>query len=230
MEIGSIESLWRYPVKSLMGETLKCLEFDERGAVDDRLYALIGDEGKIGSGKDTRRFKRIDGLLSLASAIGRDGLSISFPDGATLGKNDEGMDSKLSQLLGQELRLSREQQTPYFDDSAVHIFVSRTLSSLQEELAEADVDVRRFRPNIVLDTALTDEELVGNTLKMGEVILGITHRTARCRMITLEQIGLRRSPEILKNLVQKGNLLLGTYAKVLSAGTIRVGDRVELLS
>ncbi|MEU0386956.1 MOSC N-terminal beta barrel domain-containing protein [Streptomyces chartreusis] len=65
--LGTIERIWRYPIKSTGGELLDEAAVDARGLVDDRLYAVRDAEGKFGSGKKTRRFRRMPGLLRLRS-------------------------------------------------------------------------------------------------------------------------------------------------------------------
>ena len=60
MLVGTVRELWRYPVKSMRGERCEHLEIDHRGAIGDRLYAVRDEAGKFGSGKTTRRFRRID--------------------------------------------------------------------------------------------------------------------------------------------------------------------------
>ncbi|WP_223836253.1 MOSC N-terminal beta barrel domain-containing protein [Streptomyces venezuelae] len=65
--MGVIERLWRYPVKSTGGERLQRVEVDERGLAGDRLFAVRDADGRFGSGKNTRRFRRMDGLLHLSS-------------------------------------------------------------------------------------------------------------------------------------------------------------------
>lgn len=63
--VGTIERIWRYPIKSTGGELLGEAAVDARGLVGDRLYAVRDAEGKFGSGKSTRRFRRMPGLLHL---------------------------------------------------------------------------------------------------------------------------------------------------------------------
>ncbi|GGR08223.1 MOSC N-terminal beta barrel domain-containing protein [Streptomyces netropsis] len=65
--LGTIERIWRYPIKSTGGELLDEAAVDARGLVGDRLYAVRDAEGKSGSGKNTRRFRRMPGLLHLRS-------------------------------------------------------------------------------------------------------------------------------------------------------------------
>ncbi len=78
--IGSVATLWRYPVKSMLGEPREYLDIDTRGVVGDRRYAIRNAEGKLGSGKSTRRFRRIDGLLRFRAAYNGDAAEITFPD------------------------------------------------------------------------------------------------------------------------------------------------------
>ncbi|WP_260460185.1 MOSC domain-containing protein [Streptomyces sp. WAC04114] len=65
--LGTIGRIWRYPIKSTGGESLDEAAVDARGLVGDRLYAVRDAEGKFGSGKNTRRFQRMPGLLQLRS-------------------------------------------------------------------------------------------------------------------------------------------------------------------
>ncbi|MEU1107147.1 MOSC N-terminal beta barrel domain-containing protein [Streptomyces tibetensis] len=67
MRLGTIERIWRYPIKSTGGERLASVDVDERGLLGDRLYAVRDAQGRFGSGKNTRRFRRMPGLLRLRS-------------------------------------------------------------------------------------------------------------------------------------------------------------------
>lgn len=230
MEFGKVESLWRYPVKSLIGEKLKSIDIDARGVSGDREYAVSNSDGKFGSGKDTRRFRRVDGLFSMSAKTSGNGVSIKFPDGVVLTDKDSSMNDKLSQTLGQSVTLTKEGETSHFDDGAVHILTTSSLSLLHELLPESGIDSRRFRPNIIIDSQHHDQELIGKTIKIGEVILEITHKTRRCRMITIDQPDLDNRPEILKSVSQKFGLDFGIYAKVVSTGAVSVGEQVEFVS
>ena len=230
MEFGKVESLWRYPVKSLIGEKLKSLDIDARGVSGDREYAVSNSDGKFGSGKDTRRFRRVDGLFSMSAKTAGNSVSIKFPDGVVLTDKDSSMNDKLSKTLGQSVTLTKEGETSHFDDGAVHILTTSSLSLLHELLPESGIDSRRFRPNIIINSQHHDQELIGKTIKVGEVILEISHKTQRCRMITIDQPGLDSRPEILKLVAQQFGLNFGVYAKVVSTGAVSVGEQVEIVS
>ena len=68
--VATVVELWRYPVKSLLGAALDEVEVEVRGVVGDRLYAVTDRQGKLGSGKTSRRFRRLEGLFELREARG----------------------------------------------------------------------------------------------------------------------------------------------------------------
>lgn len=205
MPTAKIKSLWRYPVKSLLGEPLTSLEFDRRGVIGDRLYAISNEQGKFGSGKNTRRFRRIDGLFSLSAQSTTMGVSITFPDGNVLPHDSNTINAELSATLSQNVLLTQEDHTPHFDAGSVHILTSQALSRLQALLPNSNIDERRFRANIIIDidTDASDDDLIGKVLKVGSVRLEVTHKTERCRMVAMAQYDLPHQPEILKEPLQK---------------------------
>jgi uncharacterized protein len=59
-EMGSVSSLWQYPVKSMMGKELNATEVTERGLLGDRVYALVdSSDGKVATAKNPRKWPRI---------------------------------------------------------------------------------------------------------------------------------------------------------------------------
>lgn len=227
----TIKSLWCYPVKSLLGESLESAVVTERGMDGDRLYALYDPNGKLASGKDTRRFKRIDGLFSLSAQRSENKITISFPDGSQVTNQDADLNSKLSSFLSHTVTLTAESDVSHLDDGPIHIITTSSLAKLHKLIPDSEVNERRFRPNIVLDSGqdILDEDLLGKTLTSGDVQLKIFSKTRRCRMTTLPQSGLKNSPEILKTVSKNFGLDFGVYASVLVPGHIRKGQTVEIV-
>jgi len=225
-----IQSLWHYPVKSLLGERLQTLDLEEWGAVGDRLFAIADKEGKLGSGKSTRRFTRIDKLLSLRAGASKGAVLITFPDGTSGAIGEKDLDQMLSDFLGQQVALVREKDVPHHDDGAVHLLLSSELARLQALVPDAQIDPRRFRANIVLETPahIAGADLLGKVLTLGETRLLVTHKTERCRMVTLSQEDLTFDPRVLRAIAQDFDVDFGVYAKVLRPGTLSVGDSVHL--
>ncbi|MDQ2652652.1 MAG: MOSC N-terminal beta barrel domain-containing protein, partial [Chloroflexota bacterium] len=128
--LGPVVALYRYPVKSLRGERLDALRVEPRGVVGDRLFALRNPEGKLGSGKSTRRFRRMDGLLDLEAAYAGETPVIAFPDGQAIPGDDPAIHDRLSAHVRQAVTLVREDEVSHFDDSPLHLISTAGLRSL----------------------------------------------------------------------------------------------------
>src|SRR5207244_13502632 len=109
-----------------------------------------------------------------------------------------------------------------------------TLDRLRELYAKGRFEVRRFRPNIVVETASAEKSFVenawiGHTLAIGaDVRLSITRPCVRCVMTTLPQGDLPRDSGILRTAAQHNKVRVGVYAAVLQRGPIRRGDPVRI--
>ena len=226
--IGSITRLWRYPVKSLGGEECERLELNARGVEGDRRYAVLNREGKLGSGKTTRRFRQIDGLLELRAAYQGDVPELIFRDGVRMLASDPQIHAALSNALNVPVTLAREQDVSHLDAGPVHLITTAALAWLRTALPDALIDERRFRPNLVIDVpGDTQVELgwIGRALAIGsQVELRIIARTERCRMVTLPQEGIPRDPRVLGSIVRDADSGFGVYAEVVAPGTIARGD------
>lgn len=152
MLIGTVRELWRYPVKSMRGERCDQFRLDERGVAGDRLYAVRDEAGKFGSGKTTRRFRRIAGLFQFQAVYDDDIPLLTFPDGTTLRGDDPAIHTALSSHLGVPVTLSREALIAHFDAGPLHLLTTASIRALGESLPESTLDARRFRPNILIET------------------------------------------------------------------------------
>lgn len=243
-----VEEIWRYPVKSLRGERLREARVDRRGLLGDRLWAVRDpDSGKLGSGKDTGRFRRFPGppLLELASrypaepdpdraeppfVVGPDGREYSVLDGSAdlLVQRHTGM---------RTLRVTRESDVDHFDDGPVSLLGTATLRWVEENLPGTAVDRRRFRPNLLVRTAepFAEEAWVGRRIRIGGdkngggVELTVDMVLPRCVMVTTAQADLPDAPEILRLLGERtdrrGRLAIVGHPS--GPGTVRVGDAVR---
>ena len=231
-----VAELWRYPVKSLRGERCDELRVHARGMEGDRRYALVDVDGKFGSHKSTRRFVRMRGLFDLAGREEGGVTSILFPDGSLLEAEDPALGPALSAHVGQPVTLEEEAAVSHQDAAAIHIVTTASLRWLRERLpssAQASVDVRRFRPNVVVEvegTELRERDWVGRHVTLGDVELAITETTERCVMTTLAQEALPKDPAILRAIAQEASARFGVYASVVRSGALRVGDAVGVVS
>ena len=111
-EVGRVSALWRFPVKSMLGENLNEARLTERGIVGDRAYALVDEEtGKVVSAKSVKLFPDLfmcTAAFADTSAEGEDAapVVITLPDGSTVRSDDPDCDEVLSRFFGRTVRLS----------------------------------------------------------------------------------------------------------------------------
>jgi uncharacterized protein len=273
---GTVVSMWRYPVKSMLGEELNSSYVTERGLIGDRTYALIDQEtGKVASAKNPRKWGKLFDFRAAfidtpQVAENIPPVRITFPDGTQIFSNqDDIINHTLSNVLSREVRLMRatsldkpsyEEYWPdieglaqrekvtdeampshtFFDIAVIHILTTSTINRLRELYPEGRFEVRRFRPNIVIESASSEEKKkdfienlwVGKNLTIGEdnIVLRITGPCTRCVMTTLPQGDLPKDLGILRTTAKYNQVSAGVYASVLhgEGGTIRRGDLVQL--
>lgn len=224
----TVTELWRYPVKSFLGERLDEVVLDARGVVGDRAYAVRDAAGKLGSGKTTRRFRLLRDLFDFAASA--DG--VRAPDGTTYRVGAPELDALLSARYGEPLAVLPEQDVPHFDAGAVHVLTTSSLGWVESEYGPGAGDARRYRPNVVVDTGreepLVEEQWIGSSISIGSCVLEVSSRVERCVMPTFRQEDLERVPGLLRFLVERNETMLGVYASVATPGTIRSGDAVTV--
>jgi uncharacterized protein len=231
--VGTVAALYRYPVKSTAGERLDAAELDARGLVLDRTWAVRTADGGIGSGKTSKRFRRLDGLLAWRSGADGPGggVWLADPDGRRFAVDDPDAETALSAAYDRPLALRREAEAPYHDDCGVHLV---TTSSLHRAgaLAGGQLDARRLRPNLVLATAddgFVEDGWAGAELALGdEVVLRLGERMPRCVMVDADHRDVAEGPRLLKTLGREHGTFLGLMAEVVRPGAVRVGDAVSL--
>ena len=265
---GRIVSIWRYPVKSMLGEELNSSYVTERGLIGDRVYALVDQEtGKVASAKNPKKWGTLFDFHATFIDPLRDvenipPIRITFPDGTQIFSDQGHIEDTLSKILGREVSLmkanldkpsyeeywpdieglaQREKVTDepmppktFFDIAVIHILTSSTIDHLRELYPEGRFEVRRFRPNIVVESTSGENDFienlwVGKKMVIGEeTILKITGPCTRCVMTTLPQADLPRDLGILHTVAKYNQVHAGVYASVHRGGRIHRGDRVRL--
>ncbi len=259
-------SVWRYPVKSMMGEELNAADFTDHGLLADRTYALVDAEtGKVASAKNPKKWPDLFHFRAGYVEPPQRGceippVRITLPDGAILRSDDLEIHDVLSRHFGRKVKLARTSSNPsleeywpnvegmahrevvtdelmpegtFFDCAAVHILCTNTLDALRSAYSQGRFEVRRFRPNIVVQLNQTEHGFaengwVGSTLAVGEVHLSITGPCPRCVMTTLAQGDLPQDLGILKTAAKQNGVNVGAYASVVKGGRARRGDSIVL--
>lgn len=232
---GRVVEVRRYPVKSMGGEVVDAADVDRRGLTGDRLWALHDEQGRFGSGKTTRRFRAIPGLLDLSAAYDGDVPLVTVPGGATLRGDDPHTSARLSEHLGIAVTLTREGEVSHFDAGALHLCTRASLDRLQALLPASRVTVARFRPNLVLDSGeqegFPEAAWVGLRLRIGDTLeVEVAQRTERCVMVSASQPGLPADRGVLRGVAAHHDLCLGVYADVVRPGRVGTGDAVTAVS
>jgi len=122
----------------------------------------------------------------------------------------------------------------YFDSFPIHVLTTASLAAMSRFNPTAVWDVRRFRPNFLIETHKEVEGLIeagwnGRILRAGSVELKCEIPTARCGMTSHGHSGLPKDPSVLRSIVKDANQNLGVYASVVQSGEISIGDPVELV-
>lgn len=207
MVIGTLASIWRYPVKSLRGEPLASVAVADAGIPGDRSSALFVRSGHAREGK-TFRGKEHDRLHLT------DDVETAREFGAARGVD-----------------LERRTGEHFFDDAPISILVDRWLAELDAHVGYA-VEPERFRPNFFVrarpEFASSEASLEGSTLQLGAVRLRVRSPIERCVTTTYDLHGGAADPEILRFVAQRRNGWLGIYCDVVRTGTTHVGDCLAL--
>jgi uncharacterized protein YcbX len=139
--------------------------------------------------------------------------------------------------LAQREKVTDEAMPPqtFFDIAVIHILTTSTINRLRELYPEGRFEVRRFRPNIVVESAsgekkdFIENSWVGKKITIGEgIVLKVTAPCTRCVMITLPQGDLPQDLGILSTVARYNQVHVGVYASVYHGGTIHRGDLIHL--
>jgi hypothetical protein len=193
--------------------------------VADRSWSVRTAAGKIGSGKSTRRFGTVPGLLAVR-AEQRDGaVLLTFPDGTTCPVDGPEAAARLSRHVGQPVTLAPESDVSHFDDGSVSLLGRASVAAVAEERG-APVDAARFRANVLVDglDAFGEEAWIGRRVRIGSAVLHVTAASPRCVMVNAATADLPAQPGNLAAIGRIRDGQLGVVATVVAAGRVRVGD------
>ena len=257
--VGKIDSLWRYPVKSMRGEELDEAFASFSGIYGDRLFAFESSASPKGfpylTAREQQRllqyrphFRHPDKAarpinLTEAESMGANPVwadpselmvDVETPDEQTLAIDDPTLIELLRADIDQkhQLKVMRSERA-MTDCRPVSIFSLQSARQLEEETG-VPIDKRRFRANVYVDLAssggFAENDFVGRSLRIGpKVVVRILERDARCVMITLDPDTTEKTPEILKKVAQAHEGMAGVYGAVMVEGMLHKGDPVEVL-
>lgn len=227
--IGRVHELVRYPVKSMAGTAADSAHLGWHGIEGDRRFAFrrMGESGDfpwLSAG-------RLPELLRY-QPVGN--AQVRTPGGDHVELRGEALRREIAGRFGSDVELM-ELKHGIFDEAAVSVISLATVAGIGRE-AGMDLDRRRMRANIVLETVGTEpfleDEWVGGMLLFGEgqsvPAVSITARDVRCVMINLDPDTADKDARVMKAVVRLNGNNAGVYGTVVRTGSIHVGQTVRL--
>ena len=233
---AQVTAIWRYPVSSMAGERLVSADVGATGIKGDRewgVYDCAADRIAYPG-----REKRSLAVPRGHARVGKDGALEISTDGIVWGTPTSASSlAALSDLFGFPADVRPYQAAngfqPRYVRSPIHLLTTAAMQTLRQALPDSIIDERRFRPNLLVDVAsgadpIPENSWIGREIRIGDVILRGSSPCGRCGFTTLEQDGLPLDVEVLRTIVKRFGRNFGIYCDVLSAGEIRLGDRIVL--
>jgi uncharacterized protein YcbX len=258
-QLGTVETICRYPVKSMAGEDVAAAFAGYAGLMGDRVYAFVREGGTKGFPWLTAREREelvlyrpsfragaaadlpVDLEASLALGPGVSPVfppeaafevDVATPEGRTLPLRSPELAADLAHKTGSAVTL-RFSERSLADCRPVSLLGNASVRALGTELGMA-LDRRRFRANLYADwqgdMPYRENDLVGRTLAIGErVRIAILERDSRCKMITIDPTTAQTDRRILRHVNESHGTTFGVYAAVLVEGVVRRGDAIYLV-
>src|SRR5712672_1406663 len=237
-EIGHIEALFRYPVKSMGGERLEEANLGWYGLDGDRRLAFrrIDDH----SGMPWLTASKLPELLLFTAHRRQDGAQgdlpthLRTPDGVEMPVFGEDLAAEVGRRYGAPVQMMQLKHG-IFDEASISVIAFDTVREIAR-LAGQSPDVRRFRPNVVVrllrSVPFQEDEWLGGVLSFGEgddaPAITVTMRDVRCSMVNLDPDSASPAPEMLKAVVRVNQNTAGIYGTVTRIGRLAVGQTIFL--
>ncbi len=239
IQLGHVCELVRYPVKSMAGTATESAFLGWHGLAGDRRFAFrrLGDD----SGFPWLNASRLAELL-LFHPFGLDESTgeplpthVRTPSGTHVELRSAELQCEVAERSGGGVELMTLKHG-IFDDASVSVISLATIAGIGRE-AGMDLDRRRFRANIVLETGnsapFLEDGWIGGTLVFGDreprPAVSVTALDVRCMMINLDPDTGTQDAQVLKTVVRLNKNNAGVYGTVLQTGTILVGQPVSLV-
>jgi len=238
VEIGHVEAIFRYPVKSMGGERLEVANLGWHGIEGDRRLAFrrVGDR----SGFPWLTASKLPDLLLFAPHRHEHGAErdlpahVRTPDGEEMPVFGEPLATEVGRRYGAPVEMMHLNRG-IFDEASISVIASDTVREIAR-LAGLGPDVRRFRPNVVVrlrrSVPFQEDEWLGGELSFGEgddaPAITVTMRDVRCSMVNLDPDSAGPAPEMLKAVVRANQNNAGIYGAVTRIGRLAVGETILL--
>jgi uncharacterized protein YcbX len=228
--VGRVVGLWRYPVKSMAAEALSDVNVSWFGVSGDRRWAFVRD-GMSQSGFPWLTLReRADMGHYRPSFVDpaqpdKSATIVRSPSGREFDVTDPALAAELCPHGARVIKQDRG----VFDTFPLSLITTQTIAHLGERVG-AQLDVQRFRPNILVEAAdglpFMEDEWVGSVLRVGGLRMRVDGRDGRCAVITIDPLTSERDPQILRTVAQERRGCLGIYGTTVEPGRVALNDAV----
>lgn len=228
--VGRVAGLWRYPVKSMAGQSLHEVDVGWHGFAGDRRWAFVRD-GVAQSGFPWLTLRQNDAMRLYEAAFENPSdpdasvTTVATPSGVSYDVTDPALAAELHPAGARVVRQDRG----VFDAFPLSLLSVQSVERLEASVGQ-DLDLRRFRPNIVLSardgSPFLEDALVGAVVRIGGMRMRIDKRDGRCVVITIDPETGSRSPDVLRTVVSEREGCFGVYGSVVEPGRVAVGDEI----
>jgi len=208
--VGRLTGIFRYPVKSMAAQPLEESTLSWHGLDGDRRWAFVRP-GQEGNGFPWLTIRERNDLVRYHVV---DATKVRTPDGRVYDVRDP----DLSRELGAERVQKLDRGT--FDSAPLALISARS----------AGGEVLRFRPNLLVDTDVREEDWIGHTLRIGTARIRVDRRDRRCVVVNVDPLTGRRDPATLKRVAREHDMWLGVYGSTVDPGRVALGDAVFLIA
>ena len=228
--VGRVVGLWRYPVKSMAGEALAAAEVSWHGLAGDRRWAFVrNDAAQSGfpwlTIRERNDMNRYCPSFVDADRPDRSRVKVRTPSGSDFDVADPAL---AAELCPDGVRAIK-QDRGIFDTFPLSLISTRTIAALGASVGQ-DLDVRRFRPNLLIETtdgaAFAEDAWVGCILRIGGLRMRVDKRDGRCAVITIDPETAQRNTTILRTVARDRQGCLGVYATTVEPGRVALDDYV----
>jgi len=237
-EIGHVESIFRYPVKSMRGQRLEVANMGWHGIDGDRRLAFRRVDDR--SGFPWLTASKLPELILFSPQHRKDSaeedvpMYIRAPDGGEMAVFGDELAAEVGRRYGAPVQMMQLKQG-IFDEACISVITSDTVREIGR-LAERSLDMRRFRPNVAVrllrPVPFQEDEWLGSVLLFGEKddapAITVTMRDVRCSMVNLDPDSAAAAPEVLKTIVRANQNNAGIYGAVTRVGRLSVGQSIFL--
>lgn len=234
LAVGEIKEIFRYPVKSLAGESLSSCFIETYGLRGDRVCAFY-DETKTGWNSFITA-RTIPQLLNYQAKFIDDGVQVTSAEGNLFYWN-ETLLAEIQNISKRKISMTafkapnpEDPKLMSVDQGSLLIITDSSLRKL-EQIWGKSLDRRRFRANLIVkvdEHSFNDKDWIGKQLSIGDAKLQIDMSCERCSLITIDPDTLERDASLLKKVNEELDLKFGLYASVIQPGDVRLGDKLYL--